>query len=80
MSAKGYLASVFGQWSLSRRTSAISFCSRASWVSVGHLPDRLPSLISACKGSRSRTPCYPETQRRGPDRIAAPFDHWEKDQ
>jgi len=24
--------------------------------------------------------CYPETQRRGPDRMAAPFDHWEKDQ
>ena len=24
--------------------------------------------------------CYPETRRRGSDRMAAPFDHWEKDQ
>ncbi len=26
------------------------------------------------------TPCYPETQRRGPEWMAAPFYHWDRDQ
>jgi hypothetical protein len=70
------LTSIVVMWETSQPSdSRVDFGPTRAYIN--HVHDAATTAIHqvTLPGLQANTPCYPETQRRGPGRMAAPFDH-----